>query len=207
VFSREVILLFLPYPGDLYSLVWFCGEALAVLLGLGVILEAIRHLIPPYPFLKLALKSAWILGTIAAATAVLMLLFTRGYGADRVFESIILTERSARFLQVCLLVVVIALMSRLGLTWHNYSLGIVVGFGVYAALDLAILELRAHLHIMSDALFVLLKPAAYNLATVIWALYFLPAWRTKPVGQLPNTNLREWNDAVTGYIDQWYRRY
>jgi hypothetical protein len=200
-------LLFFRYGGPWYSLVWFCGEALAVLLGLGVILETIRHIIPPYPFLKLVLKVAWILGGISAATAVLMLLVTSGTGADRVFESIILTERSARFLQVCLLIVVIALVSRLGLTWHNYSIGIVAGFGVYAALDLAILELRTHLHIISDALFVLLKPAAYNLATVIWALYFLPAWRTKPVDQLPNTNLKEWNDAVTGYIDQWYRRY
>jgi hypothetical protein len=48
-------------------------------------------------------------------------------------EWIILQERSARFLQVCLLIVAIAMMSRLGLTWHHYSLGIAAGFGVYSA--------------------------------------------------------------------------
>ncbi len=77
-----------------------------------------------------------------------MLIWTEGpwRGPMWRFEWIILTERSARFLQVCLLIVAIALMSRLGLTWQNYSVGIAAGFGVFAALDLALLELRAHLH-------------------------------------------------------------
>ena len=59
-----------------------------------------------------------------------------------------LSERSARFMQVCLLIVAIAMMSRLGLTWRDYSLGIAAGFGVYAALDLVLLELRGHLHVL-----------------------------------------------------------
>ena len=69
-------------------------------------------------------------------------------GTDVALEWIILSERSARFLQVCLLIVAIATMSRLGLTWRHYSLGIAAGFGVYAALDLVLLELRGHLHIL-----------------------------------------------------------
>jgi hypothetical protein len=206
VFSREVVVFFLPYPGNLYSLVWFCGEALAVLLGLGVIVETLKHVIPAHPFLKLVLQSVWILGVIAAATAILMLLFATGTGADPAFEWIILTERSARFLQVCLLIAVIALMSRLGLTWRHYSIGIVAGFGIYSALDLVVLEFRAHLHFIGDAMFVLLKPAAYNLAAVIWALYFLPSGRTAPVERLPKTNLEAWKEAVDGYVNQWYRR-
>ena len=70
---------------------------------------------------------------------------------------------------MCLLIVAIAMMSRLGLTWHHYSLGIAAGFGVYSALDLILLELRAHLHVVTDAAFVLLRPAAYNLGVLIWA--------------------------------------
>ena len=46
-----------------------------------------------------------------------LLLWTKGpAGVDVALEWIILLERSARFLQVCLLIVAIALMSRLGLT-------------------------------------------------------------------------------------------
>ena len=72
-----------------------------------------------------------------------------------------------------MLMVAIALMSRLGLTWRDYSVGIAAGFGVYAALDLVLLELRAHLHVVSDAAFVLMRSAAYNLGVAIWAFYFL----------------------------------
>lgn len=206
VLFREIALLFLRYPGDLYSLVYWCGEALAVLLGLGVIFETVRHLFAPYPFLKILLKVVWIVGIAAGFTAVLMLVFTNGgSGADRIFEFIILAERSVRFLQACLLIVVIALMSRLGLTWHHYSVGIVAGFGVYSALDLGVLELRTHLHILSDSKLVLLTSLAYNFAAIIWASYFFRSWRSNPIDHLPNTNLSEWNDAVTQYADQWYR--
>ena len=86
-----------------------------------------------------------------------------------------------RFLQVCLLIVAIGLMSRLGLTWRSYSLGIAAGFGVYAALDLVLLELRAHLHFLPDTAFVLMRSAAYNLGVAIWAFYFLRPHGGNPV--------------------------
>jgi hypothetical protein len=207
VLSREIVLLFLRYPENLYALVYWCGEALAVLLGLGVIFEAVRHLFPPYAFLRILLRVVWIAGAIAAVTAFLMLVFTNDIrGADRIFEFIILVERSVRFLQASLLIVVIALMSRLGLTWHHYLTGIVAGFGIYSALDLAILELR-DLHFVTDAALVLLTSAAYNVAAIIWASYLLRPRRKGSIEHLPETNLGEVNEAVTEYINQWYRRY
>jgi hypothetical protein len=244
VSTRDILLFFLPNPGAAYFLVYWWGEALAVLLGLGVIFETLRHLFPPYPFLGLVWKLVWILGGMAAVTSLLLLigldrpqnasggnppgvsksslndasvphtsLGTAASGsrndptkARRVFDSIMFVERAARFLQVCLLIIVIALMSRLGLTWQQYSLGIVAGFGIFSALDLAALEFSGHLHFMSHNVFVLIRSAAYNLGALIWAGYFLRSWSRTPVGHLPKTNLAEWNEAVTEYVDQWYRR-
>jgi hypothetical protein len=172
-----------------------------------VIVETVRHIFPPRPSLRIFLKSVWIVGAFAAAAALLMLVLTNGStGANRVFEFILLMERSARFLQACLLIAVIALMSRLGLTWHHYSVGIVAGFGTYSALALAVLEFRAHLHLVSDATLVLINSASYNAAAFIWASYFLRSWRKRPIEHLPEANLGEWNEAVTDYVDQWYRR-
>jgi hypothetical protein len=207
ILSRDITLLFIQYPGDLYALVYWCGEALAVLLGLGVIFETARYLFAPYPFLRFLFKVLWIVGGIAGVTGLLMLVFTKGSGADEIFEFIILAERSVRFLQACLLIVVTVFMSRLGLTWHHYSVGIVTGFGLYSALDLGALEFRAHLHFLSDASLVFFTSAAYNLAAVIWASYFLRSWRENSIEHLPKTNLREWNEAVTEYVDQWHRHY
>jgi hypothetical protein len=210
--ARDVVLLFLPYSSNSYSFVYWWGEALAVLLSLGVIFETLRYIFPLYPFLGVVLKLVWILGGMAAVAALLMLILSGGgTGADPLLESIILLERAARFLQVCLLIIVIALMSCLGLSLHQYSIGIVAGFGIYSALDLVMLEFRAHLHFVTDATFVLVEPAAYNLGAIIWAAYFLPSRLNRggrghggtPVEHLPKTNLAEWNEAVTDHVDQW----
>ena len=138
-----------------------------------MVFEISWHFIRPYPFLRLFLRVLWISAVVASAAALAMLIWTKGPAGTHVaLEWIILTERSARFLQVCLLIVAISLMSRLGLTWQNYSVGIAAGFGVYAALDLALLELRAHLHAVTDTAFVLMRSAAYNLGVAIWTLIF-----------------------------------
>jgi hypothetical protein len=150
------------------------GEGVAVLLSLGVVFELVGHFVRPYPFLRFLLRALSVAGVIAGALALALLIWGKGpSGADLAFEWIMLPERSARFLQMRLLIVTIAMMSRLGLTWHHYSLGIATGFGVYSALDLILLELRAHLHVVTDTAFVLLRPAAYNLGVLIWAFYFL----------------------------------
>jgi hypothetical protein len=104
------------------------------------------------------------------------------------------------------LIVASATMSRLGLTWRDYSLGIAAGFGVYAALDLVLLELRGHLHVLGDSAFVLLRSAAYNLGVLIWASYFLRPLDGIPVERLPGNNVANWNDTLTEHIDKWYRR-
>jgi hypothetical protein len=142
---------------------------------------------------------------VAVAMSLLILVSTPAVGRDRVLEWILLLERSARLLQSCMLVLLIALMSRLGLRWHHYLVGIVVGFGVYSALDLAALEVRGHLHFVTGVTYALLQSSAYNLGAIIWAFYFLRPWRQEIIDRLPETDLAEWNDAVTDHIKQWYR--
>lgn len=208
VFSREFFLLFLTYPGTPYRLVYWCGEILAVLFGLGVIVEVLRHVFVPIPSLGFVLNSIWILGFIVAATALLMFFLTRGgAGADQVSELIMLGERSARFLQASLLIVVVALMARLGLTWHHYSVGIVAGFGIYSSVALVAFEFRAHLHLLSHPALAEINSAAYNAAALIWVFYFWRARRNAPIESLPKTDLPEWNEAVTNYVERWYRQF
>lgn len=205
--ARDIALLFLPRMSDPYAAVYWWGEAATTVLEQGIIFENTWHFVRPYPFLRGFLKVLGVVGIFAAVVALAMLFRTHGpAGADRLLEWILLTERSARFLQVCMLVVAIAMMSRLGLSWRHYSLGITAGFGVYAALDLVLLELRAHLHVVSDDTFVLLRSAAYNLGVLIWTFYFVRPQGGNPVDRLPDTDLANWNDTLTEQVDKWYRR-
>jgi hypothetical protein len=204
---RDLALYFLPHPGDRYSTVFWWGEAAAVLLSLAIIFEISLHFVRSFPILRLFLRVLWIAAVVAGTAALALLLWTKGpAGTDVALEWITLSERSARFLQVCLLIVAIAMMSRLGLTWRHYSLGIAAGFGVYAALDLVLLELRGHLHVLSGEAFVLLRSAAYNLGVLIWAFYFLRPEGGNPIDRLPGNDVSNWNETLTEHVDKWYRR-
>lgn len=207
VCARDLVLTSLSYGGNSYATVYWWGEAGAVLLALVVIFEIAFHLIGRYPFLRFILQALAVAGVVAGIAALAMLFWTQGpAGANLALDRIILAERSVRFLQACLLVLMLALMSRLGLTWRNYALGIAAGFGVHSALDLILLELRAHLHALPDNSFVLLRSTAYNLGVLIWAAYFLlPAGRP-PVNRLPDNDLAQWNDELNQKVDKWYRR-
>ena len=205
VLVREVFLLVLKYPSNLYAMVYWSGEALAVLLGLGVIVETLYHVLPRQPFMKIPLRLIWTVVSIAAITAMVLLMAQKGTSTDHGYEFIILTERSVRFVQASVLVVVIVFISHLGLDWHHYAVGIIAGFGVYSALALLLLEFRGHLHILRDSLLVLLNSAAYNVAAIIWAYYFLRRWQTPPVEYLPHTDLTDWSETVSHYLDQWHR--
>jgi hypothetical protein len=204
--ARDVALLYLPYAGTRYSLVYWWGDAGAILLSLGVIVEIIWHLIESYPFLRTVFKIFWIFGIIAAAAALAILHWTRGLFGNQIIESIVLFERSARLLQVCLLIATILLISRLGLTWNNYSVGVAAGFGIYSALDLALLEFRGNLHFITDSAFVLLRSAAYNLAVIIWSVYFLRPRQIRQVVRLPSTDVVHWNDDLSERVNKWYQR-
>jgi hypothetical protein len=205
VVARDLVLLVLPYGGNLYSAVFWWGEATTILLSLVVIFEVLWHLFRPYPFLRFVFKLAAVAAVVATAFA-FVALRAGPLGADRLLELILLMERSARVLQASLLIVLISLMSRLGFTWHHHALGIAAGFGVFAALDLVLLEFRAHLHLITDTVFELWKPAAYNLGVLVWAYYFLWPRSIHTINRLPDTDLTTWHDTVSEYVKQWYRR-
>ena len=206
--SRDIVLVFIKYPGNLYARIYWYGEIVTVLLALAVIFETAKYVFPEYFAVKVVLKLARALGAIAALVAILMMLMAEVTPAgDRIFNLIVLAERSVKFVEVIWLILVIKVSSHYGNNWRQCSVGIVAGLGVHAALTLAIFELRTYANFLSDTTFVLCNLAAYDAAAVIWAFFFLGTWRSLPSAHLPETNLSEWNDAVTAYTQQWYRRY
>jgi hypothetical protein len=206
VLFGETILLYLTTSSDHYARLFWYKEALAVVLSLAVVFEILGTILPSSFSLKVVVNSVWILAAIAAVVAFVMLTFAKpATGSDPMYELIVLAERSIRFLQACLLIIVIALMSRLGLTWRDQSVGIAAGFGIYSALALVSFEFGANLHWIGRPSMALINSGAYNLATMIWAFYILRPLRVTPVEHLPESDLTEWNTAVNDYVNQWSR--
>lgn len=206
--STGIALLFFNTSGNHYALIYWCSEAVAVLLGLLIIFEVLRHILPSTASSRFVTNSVWILSALVALIALLLLVSAKpGAGNERTYDLVILGERSVRFLQASLLIMVTALMSRLGLSWHDKSVGIATGFGVYSALALVAYEFGPHLHFMSSTAMALLNSMAYTLALIIWAVYLLPSRTRLPIEYLPKLNLAEWNNVLGSYLNQWYRRY
>jgi hypothetical protein len=57
---RETVLFFVRYPSNSYARIYWWGDALAILLGIGAIVEATRYIFPSHPFLRRFLGSVWI---------------------------------------------------------------------------------------------------------------------------------------------------
>lgn len=203
VFLRECVLLFLSYPSKVYARVYWYGEIATIVFGLGAILETLRHLCAPYSLRKVVSRLMWIVVGFSSQVPILMLISATN---GRAIETVMLAERSARFVQSCSLILVIFLVSQLGSSWLDYSVGIAAGFGIYSALSLAIFELGARLHLIDVPAIVMLNSAAYNVAAIIWGIYFLRPQLTWRSERLPTANLSEWNEAVSAYYTQKWRR-
>ena len=204
--ARDAVLYFLHNPGNRYSSVYWWGEAVAVLLALGVVFETSSHFLRPYPFFRLFLRVLWISAVVAGAVALPCCFGPRVQrGRTVAFEWIILT---GAFRPVPASV----FADRGDCTY------------VSPGADLASLfcgNRRRFRRLcrpgpgfagascppprVTDAAFVLLRPAAYNLGVAIWAFYFLRPQGGKPVGGLPGTDLANWNNALTEHVNKWYR--
>jgi hypothetical protein len=208
--STGLVLIFLPYNHRAYSLVYWASETLAILLGFAVIFEILRHILPLSPSLMVLLNVVVILAVLAALIAINILVWAKpGAQTDWLLNDIVLAERCLRFLQASLLIVMIALMSVLALTWHHKSLGILAGFGVYSAVALVVYEFGYHLHLMSTSAFLLLNSAGYNVAVLIWAFYLLrsPTRPSTPSTHLEDAELAGWINALSDEALQWSQTY
>jgi hypothetical protein len=201
VLARDVVLGLVANLYAAYFWIYWGGEAISILLQLGVIYEVLWYLTGPYPFVR---RLAGRVFKIVMTIGILVACFVFGWVATApgtpIIEVIFLLERSARVAQVLVLITVIAFISRLGLTWHHYATGILLGSGI-AGLQLVPAELRGNLHLISNETFVLLKPAIYNVAAIAWAAYFFAARsRRIDLASLPETDLNRWDLALKEYL-------
>ena len=203
VAARDLALLFIPYNTKLYARIYFGGEPLAILLGLAAICEVFWCLVKPYPMLRAFGVPVLAVSLSALAfTAFFMLRASEFKGQIVSTQSIVLLERSARFIQVGVLFIFILSINRFGLTWRYHVAGIVTGFGLAAGLQLALVELKS-LGILADDAFALLKPAAYDCGLLIWAFYFVVGRAPEhPPSQLPENQLAKWDELLRRYLQE-----
>jgi hypothetical protein len=203
VVARDIGLLALRRMTHLYAWIYWLGEPITIICGVAATYEVLWRLIRPYPMLRLlGFRVFWMSIGIAALTGLVILKVSRFPHIGISIESVLLLERSARFVQVMVLVGFMAFMSRFGLTWKHYASGIIVGFGAAAGLQLALLEVKS-LDMITNDIYGFLKPAAYNIAVIVWAIYFIPRHPPQSVTtELPASELAKWDGLLRRYLQR-----
>ena len=157
-------------PDDYFFFYW-TGAVLSSLLGFFVIHETFVYLIRPYPGLR-------DFGSVLFRGAVLLMLLTTGISAfndsgPKVIQLIVEIQRTVSLFQCGLLLFVVLCFRQFGLRSGNLAFGIAMGFGLFAATDLIVYNLRGTLGAEWSGMLGRVSTSMYNLSVAVWLGYAL----------------------------------
>jgi hypothetical protein len=178
-----------------YFYAYWTYVSICTFIGLAVIHEVFHFAIRPYPGLR-------ELGSVIFRWAALLLILlctisaagSNGDHAVRLTHGMVSLERSARLLQCGLLLFLGLCSTQLGLTWRSFACGVAVGFGTFAATDLAITSIAPSARY--SALVNLITTGAYFIAEATWFGYAMFAKLERVHSNEFQPAFDRWNQAA-----------
>jgi hypothetical protein len=125
-----------------------------------------------------------ILLLVAAAIALCL----QGRDGNKFMYTILVLSRTARIVQVGLMLVLIALSLSFGFYWSSQAFGIALGFGFYASIELVNHTVRALLGPVGHQVWAWVSVLSYQCAAAIWIVYAAKG-RKSPVMELPENKV------------------
>jgi hypothetical protein len=159
------------YAAFFYS--YWIGSAVSVVLGFKVIHEIFLDVFRPYHTLKDlgTMLFRWA-GLVMLLVALVVAVSSPSGQESPLVQGTLISQRCVRVIQ-CGLVLFLLVFSRyLGVSWRQHSFGIALGFGSFAASELALVALFAG-GILVNTTVNLANMAVYNIAIVVWLCYFV----------------------------------
>ncbi|MCU1286606.1 MAG: hypothetical protein JWO13_2956 [Acidobacteriales bacterium] len=173
-----------PYFGFFF---YWIAQGIAVLLSFVVLYEVARNVLTSgtLPFSKSNFMFIIAVLLVMAATLALKI---QGGDTEKFIYTILVFARTARFVQVGFMLLLVALSLLFGFYWSSQAFGIASGFGLYAAIELINSSVRAMLGPTANLIFGWVSVLSYQLAALIWVAYALKG-RKSPVMELPENKL------------------
>jgi hypothetical protein len=182
-----------------YFYIGYAFEGISVTIAFMVILETFRISFPPAQAIRKFAVTILIVAVILSITIALVFLPYGAKASGPEARFVTLTERSLRMIQLSLLVTMFGLSSYLSLRWRHYVFGIALGYGLYAALNLACQTYVGYIGGHNVALKTsIIDSSGYCCALAIWLIYLLQPEATRPT--LPPSahhDLQKWSDALS----------
>lgn len=185
-----------------YQWVFVFGLGIGSVLKFGVVYELAGQLLSRNSSLNSTFR-IWLRGfaavAILIAAGVSAALPTAGLEhVRRVFQAI---DFSSNVIFVLLLIALVIFARALNLSWRSRSFGIVLGFGLFAAVSLTGAALRPQFGKPGSILIDDVEMGFYHICVLVWLLYLsLPESRTRPSEGLKAGDLEEWNKQLGGMI-------
>ena len=160
------------FPESYYFDAYWTGNAVSVILAVTVMDEILHSLFKEYGGIQILGTTIfrWSCGLLFLL-AILGALSSSEAAADRVVAAVFSFDRSVRLMQVGLFLVLMLLCRFL----KNYSrqqvFGIALGFGVFASVELILVNFVMCYGNGQPAMISLLKSTAYNAVTLVWIGY------------------------------------
>ena len=194
VLKSLVLFVVYQYYADNYFYAYWTGNALSVLLSLTVLDEIWRSLFHGYEGIQ-SLGSTlfrWACAVMILIAIVGAATFQQS-SADRVVTAVLALDRSMRQMQCGVFLLVLLLSRSLKNSWRDHVFGIALGFGAFAAVELALVTILSRFgdgHIASVSL---IKSVTYTAVLSLWIGYLR---RPEPVRDRMPSQLRLWNTAL-----------
>jgi hypothetical protein len=148
---------------------FYLGAFITTLLGFVVLFEVAKAALS-VPVFRLNSSTFFSLCAVGAVIAVIVSANTR-FDGPSFMKVRLLLEVSLRIMQISILAIFAAVSVLFGLFWRRLEFGIVLGYGFYAASQLAVIFLRASVGDAAHKVFVLMPNVCFLCASVIWLVY------------------------------------
>lgn len=193
----------LSYSKNAYIAAYIVSETVSIGLALAVIYEIFRQLFSSH---KALTRLAWLTFRLVCVLLVLLgavVIYSHGpVGARGIVAGVVVMEEASRVVEVGLIMFLFLFSSAFGLQWRQQIFGLVLGFGIYAAVRLAATSFVPQSFVTAGILNLSIM-LSYSLTLVIWIGYMLVRERVIAVGELPKTaQLEHWNRAMMELINQ-----
>lgn len=182
---------------------WMC-EGLGLLLGLGVIYEVFKKLLHPYAALHRMAAIVFQLAAVLLIGSSCVVAYVQPSAERSSFMAgILVAEEATRIIEIGLLVFLFIFARVFGLHWRQQLFGIALGLGLFVAVELIVVAVRAHLGIAAAEIFSAVRMMAFNLSLLIWIGYLLAPERVTSPAEMPKrAQLEQWNRAIMELINQ-----
>jgi hypothetical protein len=160
-----------PAYYDAYFYVSWLSAAVSLGLGFKVIHEIVLNVFQPYHALK---DLSTILFRWAALVMLLVALVVAasnaGSNISPITQAVVTAQRCVRVVQCGLILFLLVFSKYLGISWRQHSLGIALGFGGYATIELGAFALFAGGQVQARTVGAT-QAVCYSLAILVWIGY------------------------------------